>query len=166
MNKNELQRQLNKKRASMLRKMLDNKHYFTKPNPHDLPSSNLESFRRMLTKLLTKLHQYIHNRGTGSVKISVRQYEVIDNAVDKYKMWLTKDSEDPMFISNRNLQIRKLDSMLEIQKDSNSRNGDYIHKIARDMKSQLIKRKMLLTNKQKLLCNKLYNEAKGLDEEV
>jgi len=194
MNKNELQRQLNKKRASMLRKMLNDKLYFYQRESFDRPSSNIhkrspsnKSFKELLTKLLTKLHQCI-NSDAGSVSgthyarpliLSGRQYEVIDNAIAKYKIWLTKDSEDPMFISNRNLHIRKLDTIKKALFPSHPRTGTYnelhsehynrgnfINTIIRDMKSQLVKRKMLLTDKQKRLCNKLYKEVKGLNEKV
>jgi len=93
--------------------------------------------------------------------LSSRQNKVIDKAILKYEAWLKKDNSDPDFISSRTLQLAKLNEILRVQDITGYNNGK---RVVDDMKNQLMKRKMLLTNKQKILCNKLYNEAKEYKE--
>jgi hypothetical protein len=91
--------------------------------------------------------------------LSSRQNKVIDKAILKYEAWLKKDSSDPDFISSRNLHIAKLNEILRVRDITGCTDSNTL-RIVDDMKRQLMKRKMLLTNKQKILCNKLYIEAK------
>jgi len=168
---------LNKQRASILRKMLSDELY--------LPNG---SYKQLLSDLTTKLHQSIStyrklmndsHRDTPIKDVIVkdlssRQNKVIDKAILKYEAWIKKDSIDPDFISSRNVQLAKLNEILRVQDITGYNNGStnwtsakrqgYGKRVVDDMKNQLMKRKMLLTNKQKILCNKLYNEAKEYKE--
>ena len=149
MNKSDYQK--NHRICRELRKLLADTLYTPSP-PNE--------YSRMLSSMLQQLHSiqsaFRKNKSNIPFKtLSVKQMNVVDKALVKYNKWLTKDSNDADFISNKNEQMRKLNSLLSIcdQFDSN-------RKIIFSMISQLEKRKLLLTNKQKLLCNKMFKEIK------
>ena len=142
----------NKRICRDLRKILSDTLYTPQP-PNE--------YTRMLSSMLQQLHsiQGAFRKEKTNIPfktLSKKQMAVVDKAIVKYKKWLTKDSDDANFISNKNEQMRKLNSLLSIcdQFDSN-------RKIIFSMINQLEKRKLLLTNKQKLLCNKIFKEIKN-----
>ena len=107
--------ELTKHRSSMLRKMLSDTLYF---DPRFGVETN--SYQRLLTDLQYKLHQQVnrsrernYNKPSHNVprKLSKRQIEVIENAIDRYKRWLTKDKDDPDFISTRHKQMNLVDKL-------------------------------------------------------
>ncbi len=117
-------------------------------------------YSRMLSSMLQQLHsiQSAYRKKKSNIPfktLSVKQMNVVDKAIDKYNKWLRKDSEDANFISNKNEQMRKLNSLLPLYEPFDSN-----RKIIFSMISQVEKRKLLLTNKQKLLCNKMFKEIK------
>ena len=134
-----------------LRKLLADDLYMPQP-PNE--------YSRMLSSMLQQLHsiQGAYRKKKTNIPfktLSVKQMNVVDKALVKYNKWLRRDSEDADFISNKNEQMRKLNSLLPLYEPFDSN-----RKIIFSMISQLEKRKLLLTNKQKLLCNKMFKEIK------
>ena len=123
-------------------------------------------YSRMLSSMLQQLHsiQSAYRKKKTNIPfktLSVKQMGVVDKALIKYTKWLRRDSEDADFMSNRSLQLRKLDTILiECEKNKSAKNYHYNRRVAYSMKEQLMKRKILLTNKQKILCNKMFKEIK------
>ncbi len=140
-----------------LRKVLADAIYMPQP-PNE--------YSRMLSSMLQQLHsiQGAYRKKKSNIPfktLSVKQMNVIDKALVKYNKWLRRDSEDADFISNRNQQLKKLDTLLILCEEHRSaKNYHYNRRVAYSMKEQLMKRKILLTNKQKLLCNKMFKETK------
>tara|TARA_Y100000592_G_scaffold67072_1_gene104317 strand:- start:54 stop:578 length:525 start_codon:yes stop_codon:yes gene_type:complete len=146
----------NHRRSRDLRKVLADTLYMPDP-PNE--------YKRMLSDILQKLHSlngaYRKNKSNVPFKnLSSKQYAVIDNAIIKYKRWCDKDKNDPEFIAKKSREISKLKTLLSLidsyyehpmQLSSN-------RKIVLSMIEQIEKRKVLLTNKQKLLCNKKFKE--------
>jgi len=124
-------------------------------------------YSRLLSSLLQQLHSiqgaYRKNKTNVPFKtLSVKQMAVVDKALTKYNKWLRRDSEDADFISNRSLHLKKLEAILTLNEKQKSNQSfkyyDYNKRLVFSLKDQLMKRKILLTNKQKILCNKIYKE--------
>jgi len=124
-------------------------------------------YSRLLSSLLQQLHSiqgaYRKNKTNVPFKtLSVKQMAVVDKALNKYNKWLRRDSEDADFISNRSLHLKKLEAILTLNEKQKSNQSfkyyDYNKRLVFSLKDQLMKRKILLTNKQKILCNKIYKE--------
>ena len=147
----------NHRRSRDLRKVLADTLYMPDP-PNE--------YKRMLSDILQKLHSlngaYRRNKSNVPFKdLSSKQYAVIDNAIIKYKRWCDKDKNDPEFIAKKSREISKLKTLVilcEEHRDAN--NYHYNRKLCYSMLEQINKRKILLTNKQKLLCNKIFKEIK------
>ena len=148
----------NHRRSRELRKVLADTLYMPDP-PNE--------YKRMLSDILSKLHSlngaYRKVGTTVPFKdLSSKQYAVIDNAIIKYKKWCDKDKNDPEFIAKKSREISKLKTLVilcEEHRDAN--NYHYNRRICYSMLEQINKRKILLTNKQKLLCNKIFKEIKN-----
>ena len=148
----------NHRRSRELRKVLADTLYMPDP-PNE--------YKRMLSDILQKLHSlngaYRRNKSNVPFKdLSSKQYAVIDNAIIKYKRWCDKDKNDPEFIAKKRREIAKLKILVilcEEHRDAN--NYHYNRKLCYSMLEQINKRKILLTNKQKLLCNKIFKEIKN-----
>ena len=156
MNKTDYEK--NHRTCRALRTMLADDLYMPQP-PNE--------YSRLLSSLLQQLHSiqgaYRKNKTNIPFKtLSVKQTAVVDKALDKYSKWLCRDSEDADFISTRNLHLKKLEAILtlneEVKVDGDFKSYDYNRRLVFSMKEQLMKRKILLTNKQKILCNKIYKE--------
>lgn len=156
---------LNRLRSKRLRQILADELYFNMPN----------TYNEMLSDLLRKLHQNISSFRKRNAKkpsyhsgrdLSKRQYEVIDEAIERYDLWLTKDKTDPEFQVKRDFQIKKINIILQHTNSGfDFEQGEYsMRKILFSMLSQLKKRKILLTNKQKILCNDFYKRVKDNKE--
>jgi len=124
-------------------------------------------YSRLLSSLLQQLHSiqgaYRKNKTNVPFKtLSGKQMAVVDKALTKYNKWLRRDSEDADFISNRSLHLKKLEAILTLNEKQKSNQSfkyyDYNKRLVFSLKDQLMKRKILLTNKQKILCNKIYKE--------
>lgn len=156
---------LNRLRSKRLRQILADKLYFNTPN----------TYNELLSELLRKLHNNIFSFRKRNAKkpsyhsgrdLSKRQYEVIDEAIERYDFWLTKDKTDPEFQVNRDFQVKKVQTILNhMPKGYSTEQGDEsMKRICFDLLSQLTKRKILLTNKQKILCNDFYKRVKDRSE--
>jgi len=122
-------------------------------------------YSRLLSSLLQQLHSiqgaYRKNKTNVPFKtLSGKQMAVVDKALNKYNKWLTKDSTDVDFMSNKKQQMKKLKSLLSLTESyyKNPMQLDSEKNLIWSMIKQLEKRKLLLTNKQKLLCNEKYKE--------
>ena len=157
---------LNRSRALCLRKMLADDLFFS------LPKSNYQS---LLSDLLTRLHQNISSFRKRNAKkpsyhsgrdLSPKQYKVIDEAIKRYEHWLTKDKTDPEFQNKRDFQENKVIHILHhLPKGYSTERGDEsMKRICFDLLKQLKQRKILLTNKQKVLCNDFYKRVKDRGE--
>jgi|TARA_B100001094_G_scaffold296070_1_gene317989 hypothetical protein len=156
---------LNRSRALCLRKMLADDVYFTVPN----------TYQTLLSDLLTKLHQNISSFRKRNAKkpsyhsgrdLSPKQYKVIEDAITRYQHWLTKDKIDPEFQTKRDFQENKVIQILRhLPKGYSTERGDEsMKRICFDLLKQLKQRKILLTNKQKVLCNDFYKRVKDNKE--
>jgi len=156
---------LNRSRALCLRKMLADDVYFTVPN----------TYQTLLSDLLTKLHQNISSFRKRNAKkpsyhsgrdLSPKQYKVIEDAITRYQHWLTKDKIDPEFQTKRDFQEKKVIQILRhLPKGYSTERGDEsMKRICFDLLKQLKQRKILLTNKQKVLCNDFYKRVKDNKE--
>ena len=156
---------LNRSRALCLRKMLADDLYFTVPN----------TYQTLLSDLLTKLHQNISSFRKRNAKkpsyhsgrdLSPKQYKVIEDAITRYQHWLTKDKIDPEFQTKRDFQEKKVIQILRhLPKGYSTERGDEsMKRICFDLLKQLKQRKILLTNKQKVLCNDFYKRVKDRGE--
>ena len=156
---------LNRSRASTLRKMLADDVYFSLPN----------TYQTLLSDLLTRLHQNISSFRKRNAKkpsyhsgrdLSPKQYKVIDEGIKRYEHWLTKDKTDPEFQSKRDFQENKVTHILHhLPKGYSTERGDEsMKRICFDLLKQLKQRKILLTNKQKVLCNDFYKRVKDNKE--
>lgn len=156
---------LNRSRALCLRKMLADDLYFTVPN----------TYQTLLSDLLTKLHQNISSFRKRNAKkpsyhsgrdLSPKQYKVIEDAITRYQHWLTKDKIDPEFQTKRDFQEKKVIQILRhLPKGYSTERGDEsMKRICFDLLKQLKQRKILLTNKQKILCNDFYKRVKDRGE--
>ena len=148
----------NHRRSRDLRKVLADTLYMPDP-PNE--------YKRMLSDILQKLHSlngaYRKNKSNVPFKnLSSKQYAVIDNAIIKYKKWCDKDKNDPEFIAKKSREISKLKTLVILcEEHRDAVNYHYNRKICYSMLEQINKRKILLTNKQKLLCNKIFKEIKN-----
>lgn len=147
----------NHRRSRELRKVLADTLYMPDP-PNE--------YKRMLSDILQKLHSlngaYRRNKSNVPFKdLSFKQYAVIDNAIIKYKKWCDKDKNDPEFIAKKSREISKLKTLVILcEEHRDAVNYHYNRKLCYSMLEQINKRKILLTNKQKLLCNKIFKEIK------
>mgnify|MGYP001170315929 FL=1 len=153
MNKSDYEQ--NHRRCRDLRKVLADSLYMPKPN----------EYSRMLSDILQKLHSlngaYRKNKSNVPFKdLSSKQYAVIDNAIIKYKRWCDKDRNDPEFIAKKIREVNKLKELVILCEENRDNNYQYNRKICYSMLEQINTRKILLTNKQKLLCNKIFKEMK------
>ena len=154
MNKSDYEQ--NHRRCRDLRKVLADSLYMPKPN----------EYSRMLSDILQKLHSlngaYRKNKSNVPFKdLSSKQYAVIDNAIIKYKRWCDKDRNDPEFIAKKSREVNKLKTLVILcEEHRDAKNYHYNRKVCYSMLEQINKRKILLTNKQKLLCNKMFKEIK------
>ena len=146
----------NHRTCRALRTMLADDLYMPQP-PNE--------YSRLLSSLLQQLHSiqgaYRKNKTNVPFKtLSVKQMAVVDKALTKYNKWLTKDSTDADFMSNKKQQMKKLKSLLSLTESyyKNPMQLDSEKNLIWSMIKQLEKRKLLLTNKQKLLCNEKYKE--------
>lgn len=156
---------LNRLRSKRLRQILDDELYWSIPN----------TYQELLSSLLVKLHQNISSFRKRNAKkpsyhsgrdLSTKQYKVIDEAIKRYDVWLTKDKINPEFQVNRDFQIKKVQTILNhIPKGYSTERGvESMKRICFDLLRQLTKRKILLTNKQKILCNDFYKRVKDNKE--
>jgi len=162
MNKSDYEQ--NHRRSRELRKVLADTLYMPDP-PNE--------YKRMLSDLLQKLHSlngaYRKNktwddmiRNVPFKDLSFKQYAVIDNAIIKYKKWCNKDKNDPEFIAKKSREISKLKTLVILcEEHRDAVNYHYNRRLCYSMLEQINKRKILLTNKQKLLCNKIFKEIKN-----
>ena len=147
----------NHRRSRDLRKVLADTLYMPDP-PNE--------YKRMLSDILSKLHSLngaYRKVGTNVPfkDLSSKQYAVIDNAIIKYKRWCDKDKNDPEFIAKKSREISKLKTLVILcEEHRDAKNYHYNRKVCYSMLEQINKRKILLTNKQKLLCNKMFKEIK------
>ena len=98
--------------------------------------------------------------------LSKKQYKVIEDAITRYQHWLTKDKIDPEFQTKRDFQEKKVIQILHHLPEgySTERGDESMKRICFDMLKQLKQRKILLTNKQKILCNDFYKRVKDRGE--
>ena len=170
--------EITKHRSSMLRKMLSDTLYF---DPRFGVETN--SYQKLLTDLQYKLHQQVnrsrkrnYDKPSHNVprKLSKRQIEVIENAIDRYERWLTKDKDNPEFISTRHKQMNLVDKLnsrfFEVWKKLDEveiKMNEYLPRqvipLVKSLKTQLFQRKLLLTKAQKIYCNDLYAQIKELE---
>lgn len=148
----------NHRRSRELRKVLADTLYMPDP-PNE--------YKRMLSDILQKLHSLngaYRKVGTNVPfkDLSSKQYAVIDNAIIKYKRWCDKDKNDPEFIAKKSREISKLKTLVILcEEHRDATNYYYNRRLCYSMLEQINKRKILLTNKQKLLCNKIFKEIKN-----
>ncbi len=180
---------LNRSRAKRLRTILSDDLYFSTSNTYKETLSDLLRKLHMTISSFKKRNADKPDYHMGR-DLSKRQYEVIDNAISNYDKWLVKDSNNPDFISSRSQQmalIEKLNSRfyevykrvkgLDIEVPDGSefygktltytsmedRLPQQLIPLVQSLKDQLFKRKMLLTKKQKIYCNKLFKEITDLE---
>ncbi len=158
---------LNRLRSKRLRQILADELYWSVPN----------TYQELLSNLLVKLHQNISSfRKRNANKpsyhsgrdLSTKQYKVIDEAIERYDVWLTKDKTDPEYQVNSEFQVKKIKTILKHLPNplgySTDRDVESMKKICFDMIRQINKRKILLTDKQKRLCNDFYKRVKDNKE--